>query len=87
MTRPKDTLEAIFVDPVRASISWRDIESLFKYYGARVTQGNGSRVRVAFEVEHQVVRATFHRPHPQREAHKALVRSVRRLLEEAGITP
>lgn len=87
MTKPEITLGAIFAEPTRANIAWRDIESLFKYYGAQVTRGNGSRVRVAFSVGRQVVRATFHRPHPQREAHKPLVRSVRRLLEEAGITP
>ena len=87
MGKPEDTLGAIFAEPTRANIPWREIESLFKHYGAEITRGKGSRVRVAFKVGSQVVRATFHRPHPQREAHKPLVRSVRRLLEEAGITP
>lgn len=87
MARARDLLGAIFAEPTRANIPWREIEALFKSFGADVTRGKGSRVRVAFKVGPQVVRATFHRPHPQAEAHKALVRSVRRLLEEAGIVP
>ena len=87
MGKPDDTLLAIFAEPTRANIPWRDIVSLFEHYGAQITPGRGSRVRVAFRRESGVVRATFHRPHPQREAHRPLVRSVRRLLMEAGITP
>ena len=49
--------------------------------GADVTEGKGSRVRVVLKG----VRATFHRPHPQHEANKLLVKSVRRLLQAAGI--
>jgi hypothetical protein len=87
MGKPDDTLSAIFAEPARANIPWRDIESLFKRLGARVSSGDGSRVRVAFETEEEVFRATFHRPHPQKEAHKSLVRSVRRFLEGAGFVP
>ena len=84
---PDDTLAAIFAEPTKANIPWRDIESLFKHCGGEIRQGSGSRVRVAFNVGSQIVRATFHRPHPRAEAHKPLVRSVRRFLEEAGIIP
>ena len=83
MGKPDDTLRAIFADPVRANISWKDIESLFKHHGGEVDKGQGSRVRVRLNG----VRATFHRPHPQHEAHKPLVKSVRRFLEFAGIVP
>lgn len=86
MSKPEATLAAIFAEPTRANISWREIESVFRHYGARVTAGDGSRVRVAFGEGARVVRATFHRPHPQHEAHKPLVRSVRRFLTEAGIS-
>ncbi|MFN6309943.1 MAG: type II toxin-antitoxin system HicA family toxin, partial [Planctomyces sp.] len=33
------------------------------------------------------VRAVFHRPHPQKETDKGAVRSMRRFLTEAGVTP
>jgi hypothetical protein len=33
------------------------------------------------------VRAVFHRPHPQKETEKGAVKSVRRFLETAGVTP
>jgi hypothetical protein len=82
MGKADDTVRAIFAEPTRANIPWRDIEALFRRLGI-VTQGSGSRVRVVIKG----VRATFHRPHPEREAHKPLVRSVRRLLDAAGITP
>lgn len=83
MSRPPQTLNAIFAEPTRANIAWREIEALFKHLGAQVSWGAGSRVRVSLNG----VRANFHRPHPQNEAHKPLVRSVRRFLETAGITP
>lgn len=83
MGKASQTLEALFAEPVRANIPWRDIEALFKRLGADVTPGSGSRRRVALNG----VRATFHRPHPRAEAHKPLVRSVRRFLEAAGEAP
>ena len=77
------TLQAIFADPVRAGIAWRDIEALFAALGAEISQGQGSRVRVALNG----VRAVFHRPHPQKETDKGAVKSVRRFLVEAEIEP
>ncbi|HRX05444.1 MAG TPA: hexulose-6-phosphate synthase, partial [Anaerolineae bacterium] len=41
------TLEAIFEKPDRANIPWHDVESLLQALGAEVTEGRGSRVRVA----------------------------------------
>jgi hypothetical protein len=81
--RHHKTLEAIFARPDRSDIAWRDIESLFVALGAEVTEGNGSRVRVALHG----VRAVFHRPHPQKETEKGAVKSVRRFLLEAGVQP
>jgi hypothetical protein len=77
------TLDAIFATPVQASIAWTDIEALFVACGAEISEGRGSRVRVAING----VRAVFHRPHPRKETDKGAVKSVRRFLTEAGITP
>ena len=77
------TLEAIFEKPERANIAWRDIESLFIALGAEISEGSGSRVRVALKD----VRAVFHRPHPRKETNKGAVKSVRRFLEAAGVKP
>ena len=76
------TLLAVFEDPVRANIAWRDIEAKIGALGGVITEGEGSRVRVALTG----VRAVFHRPHPQKETDKGAVRSVRRFLIEAGVT-
>jgi HicA toxin of bacterial toxin-antitoxin, len=51
--------------------------------GAEITEGAGSRLRIALNG----VRAVFHRPHPQKEANKSALRSLRRFLAEAGVTP
>jgi hypothetical protein len=77
------TLEAVFDDPVRSSIPWRDIEAMLHAAGAEITAGEGSRVRIALNG----VRAVFHRPHPQKETDKGAVRSMRRFLTEARVTP
>jgi hypothetical protein len=81
--RHRRTLEAIFADPVRANIVWSDVEALFVATGATVSEGRGSRMRVSLNG----VDAVFHRPHPRRETDRGAVRSVRRFLREAGVTP
>jgi hypothetical protein len=77
------TLQSIFEDPVRSNIAWRDIEAMLVAAGAEISEGNGSRVRIALNG----VRAVFHRPHPQKETDKGAVKSMRRFLTEAGVTP
>jgi hypothetical protein len=79
----RTTLNAVFEDPVRSNIVWRDIESMLKASGAEISEGAGSRVRIALNG----VRAVFHRPHSQKEADKGAVKSMRRFLTEAGVTP
>ena len=81
--RHQKTLDALFKTPVPASLEWKLIESLFVAVGAQVVEGSGSRVR--FELNGVV--ATFHRPHPQKEAKPYQVRDARRFLEQAGVRP
>lgn len=59
-------MRAIFADPVRANLVWRDVEALFEALDGEVSEGAGSRVRVALNG----VRAVFHRPHPEKETDK-----------------
>jgi hypothetical protein len=77
------TLAAVFAEPVQAGIPWRDIEALFLACGGEITEGQGSRVRIALNG----IRAVFHRPHPQKETDKGAVKSVKRFLLEAEIRP
>ncbi len=77
------TLEAIFDDPARANLPWRDIASMLQAVGAEIAEGEGSRVRIALNG----VRAVFHRPHPRKDTDKGAARSMRRFLIEAGVTP
>jgi hypothetical protein len=49
---------------------------------AFISEGRGARVRI----ELNGVKAVFHRPHPKRETDKGALVSVRRFLENAGIT-
>jgi len=77
------TLSSIFAEPTRANIHWNDIETLLIALGSNCTEGKGSRLRVALNDR----KAVFHCPHPEKEASKSMVRSVRRFLEEAGIEP
>lgn len=83
MAKHEKTLQRIFKDPIPANIEWRDIEKLMEHHGAEITEGRGSRVRVALNG----VRAVFHRPHPQKETDKGAVRSVREFFTNAGVTP
>lgn len=79
--KQSETLRTIFKNPPLSNIKWTDIESLFRHLGAEISQGNGSRIRVALNG----VRAVFHRPHPKKETDKGALVSVCRFLETAGI--
>jgi hypothetical protein len=46
--------------------------------GAEISEGAGSR---------DGIKAVFHRPHPQKETDKGASDSLRKYLENAGITP
>ena len=72
---------AVFTEPAPANLAWADIESLLVSRGAERSEGNGSRVRFRLNGR----RAIFHRPHPQKEAGRGQVRSVRQFLQEAGV--
>jgi len=79
--KQQQTLNKIFERPERSDIPWVQVESLFITLGAEISEGRGSRVRVALNN----VRAVFHRPHPERVTNKGAVKSVRRFLKEAGV--
>lgn len=80
-SRHKETLKQIFKAPVQSGIIWKDIESMLRALGADISEGRGSRVRIALND----VRAVFHRPHPKKETDKGAVVSMRRFLLEAGV--
>ena len=75
------TYKEVFRNPVQSDILWSDIEGLFIALGAKVSEGNGSRVRVELNGE----RAVFHRPHPEKTTDKGAVKAVRMFLVNAGV--
>jgi len=77
------TLAAVFADPIGANIRWADVEALFEHLGAVIENRAGSRIHVTLNG----VDASFHRPHPSPKADRGAIKSVRRFLNEAGITP
>ena len=64
-------------------MAWKDIESLLIAAGAEVIEGNGSRVR--FHKDGTI--ATFHRPHPKKDAKPYQVRDARKSLKQLGVQP
>ena len=82
-SKQKRTLKAIFTDPVSASIEWKDIESLFVALEAEVIEGSGSRVKF----HKDGVIASFHRPHPRKEAKPYQVKDARAFLKQLGVEP
>lgn len=76
-----ETLRCIYHVPTLSNILWKDIESMLLALGAEISEGNGSRVRIALNG----IRAVFHRPHPRKETVKGAVTSIRRFLEAAEI--
>ncbi|MEM8695589.1 MAG: type II toxin-antitoxin system HicA family toxin [Pseudomonadota bacterium] len=77
------TLAAIFAKPVARTIDWADIEKLLVAVGCKVIEGSGSRVKF---VKDDLI-ASFHRPHPEKEAKRYQVKDAREYLEKIGVTP
>lgn len=77
------TLGQIFARPVSGTIRWPDIEALFAALGAEISEREGSRVGVFLFGQVRV----FHRPHPTPETDKGAVASIRKWLEDNGVTP
>ncbi len=71
------TIEAINAKPTRANIRFKSIENLLLALGAEKIEGRGSRI--AFVMPNGL-KWEAHRPHPQNEARKYQVDSVREFL-------
>ena len=82
-SRHRRTLEQIFAEPTAADMRWAEIEALLRALEAEISEGAGSRVRVALGG----ARAVFHRPHPSPETKRSSVRAVREFLIVAGVRP
>jgi len=80
-SKQKKVYEAIFKNPIQSDIERPEIENLLHSFGAKISEGNGSRVRIALNGE----RAVFHRPHPEKVIDKGAVKSMRKFLENARI--
>ena len=82
-TRHKRTLVLIFSDPVSKNIPWRDLELLLVHIGAEIIEGRGSRV--SFVKNGHI--ASFHRPHPAKEAKPYQIKDARNFLMHLGYQP
>lgn len=79
----RKTLEAIFAKPTTGTLEWARIEALLLSIGCKLIEGRGSRVRFV----HDQRIATFHRPHPAKEAKPYQVEDARAFLESIGVRP
>lgn len=82
-SKRRKALKAVFIDPTSGTIEWAAIEGLLIAAGCTVVEGSGSRVRFVFNGEV----ASFHRPHPAREAKRYQVREARAFLVRIGAKP
>ena len=79
----RNTLQVLYRNPVVNNLEFKKIESLLVALGAELIEGEGSRVRFVLNG----VVATFHRPHPNKEAKPYQVRDARNFLTQAGVKP
>ena len=79
----RKTLAAVFAYPTLGVIEWRSIEALLVATGAKTIEGRGSRVRFVFG---KTV-ATFHRPHPEKDAKPYQIHDAKTFLEAIGVKP
>lgn len=79
--KQQKTLDAVLAKPVHAGIEWTDVQSLLFALGAEIKEARGSRVLIKLKG----MKMVFHRPHPQKEIHKAAVKALQQFLQSAGV--
>ncbi len=82
-SRHRKTLEAVFRLPTATALEWTRVEALLIAVGCAVIEGRGSRVRFSYG-SHV---ASFHRPHPAKEAKAYQIEDVRAFLTLIGVKP
>lgn len=82
-SKHRKTLETIWTDPVSGTLEWARIEALLVALGCRVIEGPGSSVTFDWQGR----KASFHRPHPNKEALRYRVKAVREFLQHMGHQP
>ena len=82
-SKQRKILVLVYTDPIPKSLEWLEIENLLLAVGAELIEGKGSRVRF---LKDRIV-ATFHRPHPKKEAKPYQVKDARNFLTQLGIKP
>jgi hypothetical protein len=76
------TLELLAARPASGNVKWTDVEALLLALGARIGEGEGSRVTVCLFGEVRV----FHRPHPRPDMDKGAVACIRKWLDSNGVS-
>jgi HicA toxin of bacterial toxin-antitoxin, len=82
-SKHRKVLAAIWAQPVNGNLEWARVEALLVALGCRVVEGPGSSVTF----EWQGRRASFHRPHPGKEALRYRVKAAREFLQHMGAQP
>lgn len=82
-SKHRKTLKTIWTDPVAGTLEWARIEALLVALGCRVIAGPGSSVTFDWQGR----KASFHRPHPGKEALRYRVKAVREFLQHMGHQP
>lgn len=83
-SKHRKTLEAIWTELANGNLEWARIEALLVALGCRVIEGAASSVTFDWQGHKK---ASFHRPHPGKEALRYRVRAVREFLQRMGIEP
>ena len=79
----RNLLQAIFHDPVKSNIHWREVESLLHHLGATVEPSHGARFRIVLNQREFFL----NHPHHSSELGKPEIKHLRESLAGAGVTP
>lgn len=79
--KQQKTLAALFKDPVRPDLKWRDVLSALRALKAEVLRREGSRVRLSLGR----LELTIHTPHGAQCLKPYQVRILRQWLTDAGV--
>lgn len=80
-SKHRKTLEAVSANPINGNIQWWRIEALLLALDVKVVESKGSSVSFVKGEEKLII----HRPHPNREALRYRIKSVREFLKRIEV--
>lgn len=82
MSKHAKTLQKLTLLPTPSNVKWDELKSALESLGYKLQEGDGSRVKFVHSTTKDVI--SLHRPHPNPEVKRYVIRSIVEQLRSNG---